>query len=390
MKYEKYTPIIAMAFMMLLVQLIAVALSNPLEANDFKAFEDPKDTGNVIVWFALILIFTGFIFLVIKLNKKWMIQAIILISVAWTLIYVFYALFSTPYFFGWDDINGKDSVNFIKFLEQKYGLDWVNKGNIDRIEDGNAVKISFEKNSLVLRLNDQTARLMIDEIQIDELSVKNRDGKLIIYSTIISNFKIFLAFLVSIGLTIALYKFPEWYVIDITGVILGAGSASIFGISLDIVPTLILLVVLLIYDYVAVYQTKHMVALAEGVMDLRLPILLVIPKHWRYSFLSEKFDKEDKEAFFMGLGDAVMPALLVVSANFFVKDAAFYSFPVIGGLNLPAIGAILGTFLGFAVLMTFVMKGKPQAGLPFLNGGVILGYVAGSLIAGSSIFGVYL
>ncbi len=300
MKYEKYIPIIGMAFMLLLVQLIAVALSNPLEANDFKAFENPQDTGNVIVWVAIILIFTGFIFLVIRWNKKWMIQAFILISVGWTLMYVFYALFSV-------------------FLPLYPGINLA------------------------------------------------------------------LTIILSVVLTVVLYKFPEWYIIDITGVILGAGSASIFGISLDIVPTLLLLVVLLIYDYIAVYQTKHMVALAEGVMDMRLPILLVIPKHWKYSFLSEKFDKEDREAFFMGLGDAVMPTLLVVSANFFVKDAAFYSFPLIGEMNLPAIGGILGTFLGFAVLMTFVMKGKPQAGLPFLNGGVILGYVVGSLIAGSSI-----
>jgi presenilin-like A22 family membrane protease len=303
LKYEKYIPIIGMAFMLLLVQLIAVALSNPLEANDFKAFENPEDTGNVIVWVAIILIFTGFIFLVIKLNKKWLIQAFILISVGWTLMYVFYALFSV-------------------FLP--------------------------------------------------------------------SGINLVLTTILSVGLTVLLYKFPEWYVIDITGVILGAGSASIFGISLDIVPTLLLLVVLLVYDYIAVYQTKHMVALAEGVMDLRLPILLVIPKHWNYSFRSEKFDKEDREAFFMGLGDAVMPTLLVVSANFFVKDAAFYYIPLIGEMNLPAIGAILGTFLGFAVLMTLVMKGKPQAGLPFLNGGVILGYVVGSLIAGSSILGGYL
>ncbi len=128
-----------------------------------------------------------------------------------------------------------------------------------------------------------------------------------------------------------------------------------------------------------------MVALAEGVMDLRLPILLVIPKRWNYSFMNEKFDKEEREAFFMGLGDAVMPTLLVVSANFFKTDASYYSLPLIGAINIPALGAILGTFAGFSVLMAFVMKGKPQAGLPFLNGGVILGYIIGSLIAGTNI-----
>lgn len=298
MKLTKYIPFIGMAFMLLIVQLIAVALSKPFEENDMKAFSNPEATSNVIYWVAIILVFTAFILVVIKLNKKWMIQAFILFTVLSTLYYVFFAIFS--YFL-------PPVTNFI------------------------------------------------------------------------------LTLILSIGLTIVLHKFPEWYVIDIIGVIIGAGAASIFGISLDIIPTLLLLVLLLVYDYIAVYRTKHMITLAEGVMDLRLPILLVIPKHWNYSFLTEKFDKEEREAFFMGLGDAVMPTLLVVSANFFKTGATYYSFPLIGAVNIPAIGAILGTFLGFSVLMLLVMKGKPQAGLPFLNGGVILGYVVGSLIAGSPI-----
>ena len=303
MKLGKYIPFIGMAFMLLLVQLIAIYLSRPLEANNFKAFEDPEDTGNVFIWIAIILIFTAFVIIIIKLNKKWIIQAFILITVGWTLGYVFYALF----------------YMFPMFITPDMNLT--------------------------------------------------------------------LTVIISVALTVILYKFPEWYVIDIIGVIIGAGSATIFGISLNIVPTILLLIALLVYDYIAVYRTKHMVAMAEGVMDLRLPILLVVPKHWNYSFIAEKFDKEDREAFFMGLGDAVMPTLLVVSANFFITGAASYTFPLIGAVNIPAIGAILGTFLGFSVLMLLVMKGKPQAGLPFLNGGVILGYVAGSLIAGTSIFG---
>lgn len=297
MKIKDYIPFAGMAFMLLLVQLIAVALSKPFEENDMKAFSNPEATSNVIYWVALILVFTAFILAVIKLNKKWMIQAFILFTVASTLYYVFYAIFSV-------------------FLVP--GLNFI------------------------------------------------------------------LTLILSIALTVILYKFPEWYVIDIIGVIIGAGAASIFGISLAIIPTLLLLVLLLVYDYIAVYRTKHMITLAEGVMELRLPILLVIPKHWKYSFLTEKFDKEEREAFFMGLGDAVMPTILVISANTFVK-AASYTLPLIGAVNIPALGAMAGTFVGFAVLMGLVMKGKPQAGLPFLNGGVILGYVVGSLIAGSPI-----
>ncbi|MFA0821725.1 MAG: presenilin family intramembrane aspartyl protease PSH [Methanomethylovorans sp.] len=186
----------------------------------------------------------------------------------------------------------------------------------------------------------------------------------------------------SIGLTILLYKFPEWYVINTVGLIVGAGASAIFGISLSIVPVLVLLSLLAIYDAISVYKTKHMIDLAEGVMDLRLPILFIIPKKLSYSFIKDSFKKEEgeeREAFFMGLGDAVMPTILVVSANVFL---AKYSPLQFFGISYPSIGAMIGTLVGYSALMVFVMKGKPQAGLPFLNTGVILGYAVGVLISG--------
>ena len=89
------------------------------------------------------------------------------------------------------------------------------------------------------------------------------------------------------GLTFLLYAYPEWYVIDIAGVLLAAGVAAIFGISFGLFPALLLLTGLAIYDAWAVYHTGHMVDLADSVMDLKLPILLVIPKSRDYSFLEQ-------------------------------------------------------------------------------------------------------
>ena len=190
------------------------------------------------------------------------------------------------------------------------------------------------------------------------------------------------SFSFAIVLTVLLYKFPEWYVINTIGLIIGAGASAIFGISLSIIPVIVLLSLLAIYDAISVYKTKHMIDLAEGVMDLRLPILFVIPKKLNYSFIKDNFKKEEgeeREAFFMGLGDAVMPTILVVSANIFLSK---YSPLQYMGISYPSIGAMIGTLIGYAALMVFVMKGKPQAGLPFLNTGVILGYAAGVLISG--------
>jgi len=177
----------------------------------------------------------------------------------------------------------------------------------------------------------------------------------------------------AIELTFLLLTYPEWYVVDIAGVILAAGVAAIFGISFGLFPALLLLVGLAIYDAWAVYRTGHMVDLADSVMNLKLPILLVMPKSKGYSFLDQgslvdQIEKgEKREALFMGLGDLVIPGALVVSSK------ASLGWMV-------GISSMVGGLVGFCILMVFVLSGRPQAGLPLLNGGAILGYVVGAFI----------
>ncbi len=177
-------------------------------------------------------------------------------------------------------------------------------------------------------------------------------------------------------LVIALFKYPEWYVIDICGIIVGAGAIAIFGISLGIFLVILLLIGLAIYDAISVYKTKHMIDLADTVMDLKLPVLLVVPKIRNYSLIKETKslkqklkDNEERDAFFMGLGDVVMPGILVAASFRFIEN----------GLPI-AISVMIGTLVGFIILMTFVIKGKPQAGLPCLGGGAIAGYIISSFV----------
>jgi len=188
-------------------------------------------------------------------------------------------------------------------------------------------------------------------------------------------------------LVVALIKYPEWYVIDLTGIIVGVGAIGIFGISLSIFLVIVLLIGLSIYDAISVYKTKHMIDLADAVMDLKLPVMMVVPKIRKYSLLKqtkgikEKLeDKEEREAFFLGLGDIVMPGILVVSAFQNIPD---------NGL-LVALSVMVGTLIGFAVLMSVVVKGKPQAGLPYLCSGAILGYVVSSYLLFGELAGLIL
>ena len=228
------------------------------------------------------------------------------------------------------------------------------------------------------------------------------------------------AALPAVAVGLALLVYPEWYVIDTAGVLMGAGAAGLFGISFGLLPALILLAFLAVYDAISVYGTEHMLSLAEGVMDLNIPVVLVIPLSLSYTLLddgeaerpeadetteaaedaeesaqsdeskgtdetdvSEPTDIEDRDAFFIGLGDAVIPAVLVASAaRFSPADPLSVPFFVV---NLPAVLAMVGSLAGLVVLMSWVIKGRPHAGLPLLNGGAIGGYLIGSVLAGVSL-----
>ena len=242
-----------------------------------------------------------------------------------------------------------------------------------------------------------------------------------------------LAWLVAAGLGVALWVYPEWYVVDAAGIVMGAAAAGLFGITFGLLPALVLLVVLAVYDAISVYGTEHMLTLASGVMDLKVPIVLVVPLSLSYSYLDaempdpvggeaadggesgehaddgdderagddeetdatgeepaeregdEEGDPLDRNALFIGLGDAVIPTVLVASVAFFAPQSVpavdLLGFPV----ALPAVTAMVGTHLGLVVLLWMVLRGRAHAGLPLLNGGTIAGYLVGALVGGLSL-----
>ena len=290
MDKKSIIPFLAMPLLLIVVEIGALALSPLMQAAGISAFEDPTSVANPFIFIVILLVFTGFLLLLIKFGFKRVISIVIGASIFFSFIYIFWAIVFAA--MGATDIAA------------------------------------------------------------------------------------YTIFVLSIGATLLLYKYPEWYVIDVLGVLIAAGVASIFGRSLDIKPVVILLIILAVYDAISVYKTKHMITLAEGVIDLKTPILFVIPKKRNYSFIREGIGRlaegGERAAFVMGMGDLIMPSILVVSANVFLKGPR-----IMGFVNLPALGAIAGSLAGLAVLLYFVSSGKPQAGLPPLNGGTLIGFALG-------------
>lgn len=186
---------------------------------------------------------------------------------------------------------------------------------------------------------------------------------------------------IGLGGILLLKFYPEWFVIDAVGLITSAGCAAIFGISLSPLPVVVLLILLVVYDYVAVHKTKHMLTLADGVMQQKMPIMFLVPKKLKYSYAREGFaiqdKKEERGAYMLGLGDVIFPGVLVVSAQVFCDGLNVF------GLALPSLGALAGAVLGMILLAIPMRSGKPQPGLPLINGCAIVGFIICCAVSGS-------
>jgi presenilin-like A22 family membrane protease len=338
----------------LLVQLGALALVGPFQDAGYQAVEDPQDPTNSLAYVLVILVATAVMLAVIR-----------------------------------------------------YGVDWL----LRLLLVGSGAYIGL----FVLRI------LVPPVVTVAEVNV--------------------LAVALAGLLGVVLWVYPEWYVIDAAGILMGAGAAGLFGISFGVLPALLLLVVLAVYDAISVYGTEHMLTLASGVMDLKVPIVLVVPLSLSYSYLdadmpdpvadhedegaadekttetadaptaadgdgtvetndvagdaadddaAENVDPDsedvafDRDALFIGLGDAVIPTVLVASAAFFAPETV-PEFTLGVTAALPAWTAIVGTMAGLVVLLWMVLKGRAHAGLPLLNGGAIAGYLVGALVGGLSL-----
>jgi presenilin-like A22 family membrane protease len=200
--------------------------------------------------------------------------------------------------------------------------------------------------------------------------------------------------LVSLILMILLYVHSEWYVVNTVGILVGSGVIVMLGVSF--VPTLIMvfMVAAAVYDAWAVYKSKHMLDLADTMINLNLPILLVAPQGSDYSFRAERTSpstvkstpstddpvspqprerviKKSNDAMLMGLGDVIFPGMLVLSVLQYIGGDEGW---------IMAITTLIGSLIGYSILMWYVGQGKAQAGLPLLNGGAILGYIVGGIM----------
>jgi len=145
----------------------------------------------------------------------------------------------------------------------------------------------------------------------------------------------------AISILLVVLKFAYPRVKNVTAIISSAAVGALFGFSFDIIPTILFVFLISLYDVISVFVTKHMVYMAKEMrrMDLSFTIS---SREKRY--VREKGKRKEEEfSVELGSGDMAIPLMLAVSV--------YRSFGLIDSLAV-----VLGSALGLVVVLYYVTR----------------------------------
>jgi len=152
---------------------------------------------------------------------------------------------------------------------------------------------------------------------------------------------------------------------NVAAIVSSAGVGAVFGFSLNFLPSIVFAILLSVYDYIAVFKTRHMITFAKEFSTKQLAFTLVSKK-------PEKKTEEERKTevryipgrerrLELGTGDVVVPMMVAVSS--------YYPFGWCGPVVI-----VLSASVSLWMLMCYVSrKGKILPALPFLTSGMLVG-----------------
>lgn len=156
---------------------------------------------------------------------------------------------------------------------------------------------------------------------------------------------------------------------DIMLVLVISGLSVILGFDLDIKSAIIILILIAVYDFWAVYKTKHMVKMFKGMAEKKVHFALIIPSEYKGLFNKVKDVIPQTQFMFVGTGDIAIPAIFIVTC---LKINLLTSL-------ITALGAIMG-FIFLYILFVTQKERAPMPGLPPIVLGTLLGFLISFLL----------
>jgi len=157
-----------------------------------------------------------------------------------------------------------------------------------------------------------------------------------------------LILLIALGMVLSRILFRKNILLrNVTSIISAAGAGALIGASLGVIPIIVFIILLSIYDFIAVFKTKHMVALAKGITKMNLSFTYALPTK--------------KHQFELGTGDLVIPLAFAVSVLAHTKLTVIYPFNFV-----PSLAILFASFSGLALTLHYasLKKGRALPALP--------------------------
>ncbi len=148
------------------------------------------------------------------------------------------------------------------------------------------------------------------------------------------------------------WKWPSIFIQDLCMILAMAGAGSVLGLTFTPEVIVILLIIFSIYDFIAVYKTKHMVEMAKEMIESRAILGLVVPPDLASFKQNLRQVKPGGKFMVLGGGDVVFPLLLCSSL---VSSGVLNSLIV-------ALFSLMGLFAGFL----FFISQKEKKAIPAL------------------------
>ena len=177
------------------------------------------------------------------------------------------------------------------------------------------------------------------------------------------------ALILSIILIFSYVLWPYVWLHDLVLILTLPSIAALIGVSLNPWAVVVLLMVMSVYDYVAVYKTKHMVKMAKAMITGRAIFAMIFPEHW-HGFKFPVSEAHPGEGFMMlGAGDFVFPLIMASSTfalNFFAPWLV---------LSFSLLGLLIMHLIFFSQKIR-----KPMPALPPLAIFSIIGFIIAVLV----------
>jgi presenilin-like A22 family membrane protease len=172
--------------------------------------------------------------------------------------------------------------------------------------------------------------------------------------------------ILSVVVLLLLFRFVPIVLTHDLAIVLGiAGISALLGLSITPLIACVVLAALSLYDIFSVYRSRHMVALAEHMMESGAVFGFLVPTQFKGFFMDKTKALGERNVMMLGSGDIGLPLVLATSAV---------------SQSLWAAGLVAGFSLAGLILMQWIFvhqrhEGAPMAALPPIAMSAILGYV---------------